>query len=433
MKRVKKRLQGVLRTDFNKNLAVLVSGSVVAQAIPIALYPLLTRMYDAAHFGVLALYVSLMSVMAVVITGRYELAVMIPKKDEDSRHLVGLSVTLALVLSFVSLVLLLPLSDVIASDVLKAPAIKNWLYFVPLSAFLWATYQSFMYWANRKKKYKRLAISKIVQTGSTGGVNVVWGIVNAVLSGLIVGRIVGGVLSTLALVYQSLRDTKDFFSGLTFQRMKTLAKTYVNFPKHLIVSHLIGQVNMQLPVLVISSFFGTQLLGYFSIGHQLVVLPTALIASNLGDVFRQEATDRFHTKGRFDDVFISTLKKSSLLGLFPFLVFLFFAPDLFAVFFGEEWRVAGEYSSILSVYTFFSFAITPIDKAALIVGATRYILLLHIIRFILNVSIIGVLYWFEVDIKTYLWCLVGVNLIIYFVELVTCYNFSKPKKTKVQK
>jgi O-antigen/teichoic acid export membrane protein len=79
------------KSEFAKNVLTLMTGTTIAQAIPIAISPILTRIYTPEDFGVFALYMSLASIISVVATGRYELAIMLPKKDDDAINIVALS------------------------------------------------------------------------------------------------------------------------------------------------------------------------------------------------------------------------------------------------------------------------------------------------------------------------------------------------------
>ena len=46
------------------------TGTTIAQAIPIAISPILTRIYIPEDFGVFALYMSLAFILSVIATGR---------------------------------------------------------------------------------------------------------------------------------------------------------------------------------------------------------------------------------------------------------------------------------------------------------------------------------------------------------------------------
>ena len=91
-----------MKSDFVRHVVTLMTGTAVAQAIPIAMSPILTRIYTPEDFGLFALYMSTSALLAEVATGRYELAIMLPKKDEDARDIFVLSVMIATILSFLS-------------------------------------------------------------------------------------------------------------------------------------------------------------------------------------------------------------------------------------------------------------------------------------------------------------------------------------------
>ena len=86
--------------SFVANVLILMTGTTIAQAIPIVASPIITRIYAPDEFGTFALYMAIVSIVSVMATGKYELAVMLPEKEEDAINLVALSIFLS---SFVSL------------------------------------------------------------------------------------------------------------------------------------------------------------------------------------------------------------------------------------------------------------------------------------------------------------------------------------------
>ncbi|MBD3843179.1 MAG: oligosaccharide flippase family protein [Campylobacterales bacterium] len=69
------------KSEFSRNVLTLMTGTTIAQAIPIAISPILTRIYTPEDFAVFALFVSIVGIMAVVSTGKYEMSLILPKKD----------------------------------------------------------------------------------------------------------------------------------------------------------------------------------------------------------------------------------------------------------------------------------------------------------------------------------------------------------------
>ena len=76
---------------FAKNVLTLLTGSTIAQAIPIAVSPILTRLYTPEDFGILALFLAIVSFIAIVFTGQYESAIILPEKYEDVINIFFLS------------------------------------------------------------------------------------------------------------------------------------------------------------------------------------------------------------------------------------------------------------------------------------------------------------------------------------------------------
>src|SRR6478752_7286707 len=123
-----------LRSGYSKNIITLVTGTTLAQAIPIAISPILTRLYTPEDFGVFAIYFSASTVLAVFATGKYEMAITLPEDREQSRHLVQLSVLIAAILSLFLLVVVLLFKDIIRTGIgLEQDYI---LYLLPISTFL---------------------------------------------------------------------------------------------------------------------------------------------------------------------------------------------------------------------------------------------------------------------------------------------------------
>ena len=94
------------KSEFTKNVLTLMTGTSIAQAIPIAITPILTRIYSPNEFGLFALYMSIVSVVVIMATGRYELAIVLPKNNEDAANIVALSLVITLFISLLSLIVI---------------------------------------------------------------------------------------------------------------------------------------------------------------------------------------------------------------------------------------------------------------------------------------------------------------------------------------
>jgi O-antigen/teichoic acid export membrane protein len=125
------------------------AGTIIAQAIPIAFSPVLTRIFSPENFGLFAVYFSISQLLSVFITGRYEYAIILPEKDEDAINVVALCLSITIIVSLLSLLIFIPFRFVIA-DLLNMHEIGNYLVLMPLTVFAIGVYTTINIWFNRK-------------------------------------------------------------------------------------------------------------------------------------------------------------------------------------------------------------------------------------------------------------------------------------------
>src|SRR5690554_4361739 len=151
------------KSKYTRNVLTLMTGTGLAQAIPIAISPILTRLYTPEEFGMFGMYLAIVAILAVAATGRYELAILLPKNDKDAINILILSILLSALFSVLLLIVVIAFGEKIAL-LFGEPSLSKWLLWVPVSVLLVGAYQSLNYWSNRKAHYKRLAISRTLQS-----------------------------------------------------------------------------------------------------------------------------------------------------------------------------------------------------------------------------------------------------------------------------
>ncbi|MER1969074.1 oligosaccharide flippase family protein [Castellaniella sp. GW247-6E4] len=370
---------------YARNVLTLMTGTTLAQALPIAISPILTRLYSPEDFGRFALYMAVAMMASVVVTGRYELAILLPRQDRDALHITALAMVLSIAISTVLLIIILFFADSIAT-LLGDAALAPWLYWVPASTLLLGLYQSLNYLSNRKAQYKRLAISRTVQSSSIALAQLSSGYAGSGAVGLMGGQLTGQVLATAVLARLIWREEHRLIRVLRPSRSLALARKYINFPKYLIVAHGFNTASGQMPVLLLSALFSTTAAGFFTLTQRVMAAPMALIANALGDVFRQEASQAYIHQGECREIYQKTFKRLLLISAAPFAVFFFLAPTLFSWVFGEQWRVAGEYAQILTPMAFLQFITSPLSSMFMIAEKQRLDLLWQILLLSLVVS-----------------------------------------------
>lgn len=407
--------------------SVLMLGTLSSQLIPFLISPILTRFFSPEEFGAFGLYFSITMVVSVFITGRYEMAIILPKNDEDSANVLGLSLLVTLLISFILLLVVLVFSHQIAL-LLKSESLEKWLIFLPITMLSIGTYQSFNYWNNRKEKYGLMSLSRITRSVNTSGASLILAKTTLKNGGLILADVCGQFVAAFFLVFRTLKSDKNSLQQISLSGIKTQAKRYSQFPKYNVPSGFFEKMSGHSPVFLISSFFGEAISGFFSFSQRIIAAPASIISRAIGDVFRQKANKEFHDNGNCTTLFIKTLKQLVLIGLPLFTVFYFIAPELFAFVFGEKWRVAGEYAQIMTVMFLLQFIVSPLSNLFLIAEKQNIDLVIQILLLILIACAFVLGYNLFKDVQKCILLFTFVYSAKYLVELYLSYQFSKQKK-----
>jgi len=225
IQRIKKYIN---KSEFVSNSLTLFTGTTVAQIIPVLISPLLTRLYTPGDFGVLALYMSFASVLSVFATGRYEMAIMLPKKDSDAVNVFFLSLIISMFVSIIVLLLVVFFHDTITLWS-GNKRISPLLYFLPLSVLSLGSYKSLNYWFNRSNKFKNIAVSKVVATSSNSAISLASGVADKSGYGLVFGWIFGQLSSMLFLLRKMLIELKEVLKMLNELKLLHFLNDIENF------------------------------------------------------------------------------------------------------------------------------------------------------------------------------------------------------------
>jgi O-antigen/teichoic acid export membrane protein len=336
------------------------TGTTIAQAIPIAITPILTRIYTPQDFGILTLYISLAAVFSVIATLRYELAIVQPLKDEDASALVILSIIIASSLSILLSIGIFVFNHDITTIIAK-PEIGPWLYLLPISVFLTGIYQSLDYWNTRIKEYKKIAFTRITQGTATSGAQIGMG-AYSINGGLIWGILAGQFLASLVLLLKILKRDKNIFRIVTKDRIIINAKQYKKFPLYSTIGAFADTASLQMPIFILSSFYSIGITGVFSLTFRALNLPMSLISKSLSQVLFQKISHmRNHNP---QDIFYMIVKifLALLLLMTPCMFFIhYFGGSFFSIVFGEQWDQAGKYAEILIFAVAIRFAVSPLS------------------------------------------------------------------------
>jgi O-antigen/teichoic acid export membrane protein len=309
------------------------------------------------------------------------------------------------------------------------PRLALWILVLPVSVVLVGWYQALRFWTMRREAFGDVARNVVTRTAAGAGFACVFGMFpplpEAPEGGLILSQMLGEAFGNLLLAYRILRRDKALCFWPGWYRLLAAARRWRSLALPLAAAQGIAIGYGRLPVLAITWLFGPAAAGHYAWAERFAVVPAQLVATAIGDVYRQRATVEYHRSGRFDRLMRRTLAVTTVIGVVPFALGIAIAPALFAWLFGPVWREAGVLAQILMVGGFVSFVVSPVDKAAVIFRRTRYMLAWHLARFGLKLGVIATAVFIDLSLATVLWLIVAVRIGLYCFDVVYEYRLAK--------
>lgn len=345
-------------SDLARNIAILLTGTILAQIIPFVFSPILSRLYSPQDFGLLSIITSLSGILSVIVCGRFEQSIVLPEKDEAAISLISIAHRLALITTTVVLLILFFFNEHIAA-LLNIAQSSLWLFFVPLLMLFIGIQQCFNYWLIRKKAFKKISINKVVQTTSIAIISLLLGL-KITSNGLLVGYIIGCTILLIFSFYQALKTGYSTKATTSDTRNFNMRK-YSDFPLYNTFPALLNAIASSLPIFYISHFYNQSITGYYNYTRLIILVPLSLIAMPMSQVY----FERIVSKARNRETILFEIKRVftilSLLALLFIIIIFCFGPWLFGFIFGNTWKISGEYARVLIFSYAIQFVITPLS------------------------------------------------------------------------
>jgi O-antigen/teichoic acid export membrane protein len=375
-------------SPFWRNVFTLMSGTVLSQVLLLAFTPVLSRVFLPEAFGVMGAYLGALLVLTVIANGGYELAIMLPKEEEDAHQLTWLSISIG----GISSLLVLGLAWVGGKPFLNwinLPELIGWHLMLPLSLLLEGIYQACYQALNRFKAYRILAASRLARAIVQIAVSLSLGLMGfgfeGLLAGLIAGQGVGGLLLLFFYVKRPL--ARKVIHHFSFSRMLKTGKAYRDFPIFAMASNGLNTAGKQLPYFFLPRLFEAQGLGKTMSGNfqqtqKLLSLPIGVLGVSLGSVFYERASRAQEEGGKaLSDLTLKTTKTLFLLGLGPSIIVMLFGPELFTFVLGDDWEIAGRYARWLMPWFYLTFVAVPLSYLVDVKRKLHVYLILNILLF----------------------------------------------------
>lgn len=375
---LKTRIQNLAQSKFARNVALVVAGTAGAQIISMLFSPIITRLYGPEAFGLLGIFISITTILASIVALCYPMAIVLTKDDDDAKNLAWLSFFIALFLSFLFATILLIWGERFIT-LIGAQKITNFVLIIPIFLIFAATLQIAQQWLIRKKQFEVYSRVAIYQATIVGFAKTGLGMINPLAGGLIIIYTLGNLLYSLfvwLIIGNQFKEHIDVRPSI--KKLKELFVEFSDFPLYRSPQIFINVISQNLPILLLSSFFGPTFAGFYALAKSVTEQPIYMLSNSLFNVYYPHASEAYNR----NENLIPLLRKSTIslaiIGFFPFALLIAFGPQLFGFVFGTEWSSAGEYARWLSIMLFFGFINRPSVATITIIKQQKMLLFYEI-------------------------------------------------------
>ena len=339
------KFQILRKSELLKNTSILISGTAVAQIIPFLLQPVLRRFYLPEVFGSYSVYCSLVGIVIIMSSLKYELAIILPRKDNEAANVFFLTILINVLFNLILIIVIIIWKSSFIKFLNLSDKFGDYLYFVPLGAFFFSAYQSMNFWLIRKKRFLPISINKFVQRGVEGGAQMGSKYAN-ISHGLIYGDLIGKLANVISGIFQGMRSglSLRLFSPLMIKKMMV---KYSEYPKFNVIPSIMSACSFLLPAILINKFFSSINAGFFDLSKLLLSIPLGLVATSISNVMLQRVSERFRNSERFLKELIPIFVIVILICIGEICVIEFFGVELFKLIFGQLNGFSGDISRIL--------------------------------------------------------------------------------------
>ena len=255
-----------------KATLTLLSGSVLAHALPLALGPVLTRLYSPQDFGQFALLWAVASNLAVVVCARYDFALPLEPRPRRAALLMALCLRIAVAVTALSMPVGLTLWWWQGLE-------QAWL--LPLAVLAAGGVQWLGLWATRGHRFGLLATARLVQQGGAAVMQVLLGLLKLGLWGLWLGPVLAGLAATWLLARPAPQGGWRRLLHQPLRRLQAMAAQHRDFPLYNTPHAFAGALQDTLTLLLIAAWAGDAAAGFWALALRYLKAPATLLGGAL--------------------------------------------------------------------------------------------------------------------------------------------------------
>ena len=247
-------LKPLYQNDFFNNV-IKISASTILSAISIAIaLPIITLIFSAAELGKYQLLISVITLLGVVSCFKYEMAIVLPRKDSTAGSVYRLCLCTLLVFCIV-LTCIFHYTGGYLLEWINADSLITNYWLIPIGVFFFGLFEIIKYGLLRKKLFNEFSKARLYQVLITQLSMIIFGYINPTLLSLFFAFIFGQLISTILFFNKSIIRTKKI-QIINISEVVLRFKKFPIFNTPMVFSNTLSN---ELPVFFLATYFSSEL------------------------------------------------------------------------------------------------------------------------------------------------------------------------------
>jgi O-antigen/teichoic acid export membrane protein len=408
--------------SLKKSFLHLLLGNVGVQVITLAFYPILSRIYSPADFGVFGFFTSTILILGIFSTGQLHTLLPNPQDDEEALSILKSCIVLNFSCSIFFFLVFFLFQKRLSTYY------GDYTLIVALSVFFYGLNEAFKMWFIRFKAYKTNSLSINTNRLLSNALKVI----SPKAFGLVYSEVAANFATS---VYGLAYTKKKFLHGLRIPRLTevmTVIKDHISYPTVFAFGTFCQYLVFELPIFAIGRIFDKSILGNYVLANKLSVQAIWLVSASLVAILHNKFVDDINSGKGINFDFLIKFLFVLFVGSLPLSLGVYLLGDRALVFIlGENWTLAGEILKILSPLIITKLLLGPILSLFL---SSKKIRLLSFWRFCQSLALF-VLFYISRDqnIHTFLSRYVIFDLCFDFgLVFIALYLFKKESIRRIE-
>lgn len=343
----------------DSHITTIFKGNFISKFVLVIGGLLLAKYYGAPEYGVFSIYISITSIISVLLSFSQEHVIILEGNEaEVSNNFTSSSIISIIAMLFCFLLVFIPLG--IPKTIIILGIFSGYLsVYTNNSKFLLV----------RKKKFKIVSVLTMTDAVVSFLFQVLFVFIK-IENGLVIGSLVGFITAFVVAIFFS----KKYFSFPDFRRYFQTVKQRMELLKYTYPSTLINALGNNMMPILISFYFVSSLLGEYTLAVKIISVPLLMISSSIAMVYYPKAAEIYNKEKDTTALFKYT-RKMSLLNFYIifslYVIINVIGIPILELFFNKEWENLGQFIFLMSFGYLSRSLINPISDILIILNKNK--------------------------------------------------------------